>query len=339
MADVVTSAPVGNVSPGNITCDDVQKLNATMIADRMLERVRSNLKMAGMVDRYQFECGQETQIPYPTGNREPRKKYKTKPIEVSPSTFACKTVSLDCHIYDAMLIEDSTRLLNCYQDRSYIDALCNEAIYGIANSIEQSLMNAYAQACWTIDAKAEGINKDVMKQIRRVMAHMKTPISNLRMCLGIDAYTDLLCDDELVQASLYKCEGFDALGEGSFQKWLGIQVMESETVPTVDGCDQNLVFDPRAIVLSTLNLTGANTIQTKFGNFNSGDLGVAVANSSQNDLNLRVMMSYSHAHMGWILSWDMIYGVDVLVPEWLMNVQTTFEGVGKAAPEAGGMMM
>lgn len=134
-------------------------------------------------------------------------------------------------------------------------------------------------------------------------------VPNISMICSPEHYAKVLQVPELVRSDATG-DATGAVKTGYVGQIFGMAIYASQNVPAADGIDnaspantvtgelkQSLVFHKNALAFVT---RGLETV--------GGEFGVRSATVERDGIGMRVMMSYSHTEMRWIVSLDILYG-------------------------------
>lgn len=135
-------------------------------------------------------------------------------------------------------------------------------------------------------------------------------VPNINMICSPEHYAKVLQVSELVRSDATG-DATGAVKTGYVGQIFGMGIYASQNVPAADGIDntspdpvtqtgelkQSLVFHKNALAFVTRGLESVN-----------GEFGVRSATVERDGIGMRVMMSYSHTQMRWIVSLDILYG-------------------------------
>lgn len=127
-------------------------------------------------------------------------------------------------------------------------------------------------------------------------------VSPVHMILGTQHETEALKITELVQANT-SGNSPPPLTTGFINTIFGMNIFADQTVPTGSTTTdyQSVAFHRNAVTLVTRPLESPPT-----------DLGVRSAVVQRDGFGLRVIMSYDHLRLGWLVSLDILYGFKLL---------------------------
>lgn len=132
-------------------------------------------------------------------------------------------------------------------------------------------------------------------------------VPNISMVCSPEHYAKVLQVPELVRADATG-DATGAVKTGYVGQIFGMAIYASQNVPAVDGVaagsgtvtgelKQSLVFHKNSLAFVTRGLEAVNS-----------EFGVRSATVERDGVGMRVMMSYSHTEMRWIVSLDILYG-------------------------------
>ena len=157
---------------------------------------------------------------------------------------------------------------------------------------------------------------EIQKKLMILEFPMVSPagVPNISMVCSPEHYSKVLQVPELVRADATG-DAIGAVKTGYVGQIFGMAIYASQNVPAADGSapdgddtgterdvvvgelKQSLIFHKNALAFVTRGLESV-----------SGEFGVRSATVERDGIGMRVMMSYSHTEMRWIVSLDILYG-------------------------------
>jgi len=233
-------------------------------------------------------------------------------IEVQLPTANAISITLDTLKYTAFLAEDVPASMAIKDIR---EEFIVPYIGPIAEAVDDDIMTEFCSASSsdvaggaidrvasaTVGANA-AMDEDDVIAARKDLNTNKCPFMKRIIVLGTDHEADLLSSDLFVAAD--SSGSTEALVNANLGRKFGFDFYMSQNVPTADDTDstpQSLAFHRNAIALVTRPL------------LNPGDgLGVRSAVQSMDNVGIRVTAGYDIRWKGVVMSFDMLYGVQLL---------------------------
>ena len=233
-------------------------------------------------------------------------------IEVQLPTANAISITLDTLKYTAFLAEDVPATMSIKDIR---EEFIVPYIGPIAEAVDDDIMTEFCStsssdvASSAIDRVADGtvganaaLDEDDIVAARKDLNTNKCPFTGRVIVLGTDHEADLLKSALFVQAD--QSGSTEALVNANLGRKFGFDFYMSQNVPTADDTDstpQSLAFHRNAIALVTRPL-----LQPGEG------LGVRSAVQSMDNVGIRVTAGYDIRWKGVVMSFDMLYGVQLL---------------------------
>jgi hypothetical protein len=190
--------------------------------------------------------------------------------------------------------------------------LTRAAAIAIAEAIENDLFALYTAASASVGTAGTDVTPTVVAQARSVLVQNKVPASERKfLVLSPKDYAALLTSQNVAYA--YNYGGADAIQQGRVPTLYGMEIYESQLVPSPEHSNTtyNLALARDAMVLVTRPLPAPQAAVRS-----------AVVTDDESGLAFRMTLTYQNtpqpAH---ILNIDVLYGVAVLRPEFLVQVK------------------
>lgn len=284
---------------------------ATIIAQEALGALSRYSHMAALVSRDYDEQvashGEAVKI-YKRGSLAAQSKAAGSAITVAaPSSPSDVTVTLDQHKVVPFQIEDVARFLA----RPDLQAGYGEdAAIAISESVDDALLALATDAAVTTQTGAAGTapTKNTIIDTREALTIGKAPRSNRNLVLGATTETAFLKDVDLGDASK---SGFSLALLDQLPVVYGFRTAVNQGVTITAGTPNrtnNLAFHRDAIVLATRPLAAPPVS------------GIDVETISAHGFTIRVMSSYDHKAMAVLVTLDVLFGVKIVRPEWVVRV-------------------
>jgi len=186
-----------------------------------------------------------------------------------------------------------------------IDADLLNATDGLGLAVSASTVTTASQGALVLGDFA-GIQKQLM--INEVPMTSPAGVPNITMVMSPEHYASALLIPEVVTANQGGTNP-PPVRTGFIGKIFGMGLYASQNVPATDGLPapgtdelkNSVVFHRNALTLITRPLEQVNS-----------QFGVRSATVTKDGVGLRVMMSYSHVDLKWIVSVDILYGYKLL---------------------------
>ncbi|MFZ8812300.1 MAG: P22 phage major capsid protein family protein [Thermus aquaticus] len=191
--------------------------------------------------------------------------------------------------------------------------LTRAAAIALAEAIERDLFSLYTAAGSSVGTPGTNVTPEVVVEARQKLVENKVPASERKfLVLSPKDYAALLTAPNVAYALNYG--GADAIRQGQVPTIYGLEVYESQLVPVVSGTPPttyNLALARDALVLVTRPLPAPDA-----------NVRYAVVTDDESGLAFRMTLTYetrpAPAH---VLNVDLLYGVAVLRPEFLVQVR------------------
>lgn len=295
-----------NITGSTTTTEQVICAILPVMAARALEILRCNTPLAMLIstdwEDTPAQCGDTVKVPS-FAKSTPQKKLPNTPINIQPRSLACEEIVVNCHLYDAFLIEDTATIFACLSRPTLIDGFIEGSMIGIAEQVNTDIAAQYVNFANTVDGTG-GVADAELVEIQRVMDANKCPVTDRYGVMHEDARAELIVDPVFKEC----CERTnDPIINGTIGRHRGFDLYMSQLIPVVGGPPgviQNLFFHKRTIGMATRPLPSPG----------SGS-GIFTRSMSMDGIGVRVMSSYDHGCMGWLFTIDLLYGLKTLRPE------------------------
>lgn len=283
MATVTGAYGSGNVNIG-VTAGNT--FRPTVWSNEVLMFVKANLVLLPLVKHYDAEVqayGQAVQIPNVstiTANAKAQNTLVTLNYNIETST----TITINQHYESSFLLEDIEKIQSKYDLRSdYTQA----AAYAIASKIDNGIANAMTSAFTAYGAFGTALNDQLILFVNRYLDDAKAPQTNRSFVVTPQGKQEMLAIDKYIR--------YDAIGVGGDQNSiLNGQIGEIYGVKVY--MSQNLVQ-----VTSSPN-------QNNHLFFHQDSFAVAMQE------NPRTQASYKQEYLGWLVTVDVLWGMNSLRP-------------------------
>lgn len=219
------------------------------------------------------------------------------------------SVTLDQHWEVSFLIRDVAKAM---AKPGVLEGYVKNGVIALAEKIENKLASLYTGAGDTVTGT---FSKDKIREARKKLVDNKVPrIAPKYVYLDTDGYDTLLADTVIGKANEFG--NSSALVDGEVRKLFGFGIFESQNIVTSGSpaTYHSLAYVEEAMALVMRPLP------------NPGEgLGVrsAVVNDPETGLGMRVSYSWDGDHLGVQVTLDVLFGVGVLRPELLIDIQHT----------------
>lgn len=233
-------------------------------------------------------------------------------IEVDNLNARDLSITLDTLVYTAFLVEDRDEATSIKDLRT---EFLIPAMDPIAKKVDDDIMTEFtssassdvegnAVSAIAFDTVGDGadMNEDDIVDAREELNTSQCPPSGRMLVISSEHEADLLRTALFVQAD--QSGSADALTTGSLGFKFGFRIFHSQNVPDAgdtDSTPQSLAFHRNAIALVTRPLQAVPR-----------ELGAISAFRSLDDVALRVTSAYDIRYKGVTVSFDILYGVQLL---------------------------
>lgn len=280
----------------NITTSLVADTIPTIVAAEALQYLQANTVLAQLVNRdYEDEVasyGQTVKIPY-GGTLSVNDKAANTAITLQTPDDAVFTVTLNKHKEVSFLIED---IAKAFARPDWFAVYARDAMAVLAEQIDSDIAALYSGFSQTIDATA-GLSDTHFREARRLLNSAKAPLEQRFAVLHEDAEYELLGLEKATNRDYAETLGSKAAS--SFTgRFMGFDVFLDQKIAVATGQCKNLFFQRNAIVMANRPLPVAPAGQ-----------GVLQRVLNENNIAVRVTMSYDHDYLGAKFTVDTLYGV------------------------------
>lgn len=220
------------------------------------------------------------------------------------------SITLDNHWEVSFLIRDVAKAMS---RPKVLEGYVKNGTIALAEKIETLLAGLYDEAAQTTGSGS--FDKDSLADARKILVDAKVPRLAPKYFYGDStAYLALLKDAELTGASAFGSRS--ALVAGDVPQLFGFGIFESQNVVTTGSPATyhclGYVEEAMALVMRPLPSPGDG-------------LGVrsATVTDEESGLGMRVSYSWDKDHLGVQVTLDVLFGVGVLRPELLVDIQHT----------------
>ena len=203
--------------------------------------------------------------------------------------------------------------LAMYQTRAdLLQTVSRAAGIALAEAIESDLFALYTGAGASVGTAGANITTDTITLARRKLVENKLPaMATKNLVLSPKDYAALLNLPNVAQ--VYQFGGPEGIRAGRVPQLFGFDVYESQLTPVVAGTPPTtykLAFGEGALGLVTRVLPAP-----------AATVASAVVTDDESGLSFRMTLGYDQANKQHRLDLDILYGVAVLRPEWLVQVK------------------
>jgi hypothetical protein len=248
-----------------------------------------------------------------TGALTAKQKTPGSAIETQAPTATDVSVTLNQHWYISFLQEDITKML---QKPDMQASYADDAAIALAEKIEGVLLALHPSMTNTVTfdgTSATTIDASLML-MRSWFAKKKVPAATPKYAyLNTTVIDKLLAVDKY--ASIQYNDSKDALVEGAVKRLYGINIFESQLVPTSGSpvCYHNVAYTRNGLILATrpmpLDGNGMGARQRLFNDPNTG-------------ISLRLTESYDDDYLGVKMTMDVLFGVNILNNDFVVEVES-----------------
>jgi P22 coat protein - gene protein 5 len=277
----------------NISVADVDDSIPTLVAAEALGALYANVVIANVVNR-DFEneiaeVGQSIKVPF-LGSLTANDKAADTAITLNAPTDTAITLTLNKHKEVSFIIEDTARI---FARPDLLAGYAREAAQTLATKVETDLSALYSGFSQTINA-ASGLTEAHFREARRLLNAAKVSQANRWAILHEDAEAEALQIEKLINRDYASS---DVVPSGSLGTAFGFNIAMSQNITVATTC-KNLFLQRDAIIMAVRPLpTDGN------------GMGVKQTTMNENNLSMRVTMSYNPDYLGIQFTLDMLYGV------------------------------
>jgi len=220
------------------------------------------------------------------------------------------TVVLDKHKYTAFIVEDRDEATSI---KSLRDEFIIPAIDPISQQVDDDVCTEYHTGTDVASATVTGVasgtvglaadmTEDDIVEARRVLNTQQCPQGGRVLVLSTDHEANLLGRDLFQQAQ--QAGTTEALRDANIGRAFGFTVYMSQNIPSASDTDstaQSFAFTRNVLALVTRPLQSVPAA-----------LGAVTSVQSIDGIGVRVTTSYEHQAKGVVMSFDLLYGVNLL---------------------------
>lgn len=225
------------------------------------------------------------------------------------------TVTLDQHWEVTFLLRNVAQAM---AKPMVLDGYVKNGIIALAEKIENTLAALYAEAGDTVVVSG-AMDKDDIRSARHKLVQAKLPrLAPKYVYLGDDGYNDLLGDTTVADASKFGSRSPLITGDVP-QLWgFGIFETQNEVATGSPAVHHGLAYGEEAMALVMRPLPDPSALA-------GAQLGVrsAVVADEELGIGMRVLYSWDKDSLGIQVTLDALWGVGVLRPEHLIDIQHT----------------
>jgi len=225
------------------------------------------------------------------------------------------SVILDQHWETTFTIRDVARAM---ANQNVLNGYVNQGAMRLAEKVETKLAALYASAGDTVSGGASP-DKTHIRSARKKLVDNKVPkLAPKYAYLDTDFYDNLLADTTITKANEFGSR--EALISGNVRALYGVGIFETQNVQTSGSPStyHDLVYteDAMALVMRPLASLPGDVGQA---------LGVqtATVTDPESGLGMRVSYSWDKDKLGVQVTLDLLFGVGVIVPDFLIDIQHT----------------
>ncbi|MFT8358550.1 P22 phage major capsid protein family protein [Bifidobacterium aquikefiri] len=278
-------------------------------ANEALEILRNNIVLAPLVtkdtDVASFNQGDTLHIPYP-GTLVANDKVQNQPVTKQAVNPTDTVVKLDKHKEVTILLEDFAKAIaQPLVSQEYVKA----AVIALAEKVETDLFSLYSSFSGSLGTAGTDLDAAVLRAVNKKFTDNKVPRGNRHLIVSTKDSASLLGDESLQTFFSYNAARGDITNGLIAQDVYGLQLHESQLVPSVAGtptATDNLALDPGAIILASRALPMAPA---------GSGVSQAVVSDPQSGVTLRCTMGYDKDALGVQTTFDILYGVNKLRDE------------------------
>jgi len=219
------------------------------------------------------------------------------------------SITLDQHWEVSFLIRDIAKAMS---KPKVLEGYVKNGMIALAEKIENSIAGLYTEAGDTVTGT---FGKDKVREARKKLVDAKVPrLAPKYLYLDSDGYDTLLADTTIGDAASFGSRS--ALISGDIPQLYGFGIFESQNVST---SGSPATYHGLAYVEEAMAL-----VMRPLPNPGNG-LGVmsTVVTDEESGLGMRVSYSWDKDHLGVQVTLDTLFGVGVLRPELLIDIQHT----------------
>lgn len=283
MATTTGAYGSGNVNIG-ITAGNVFRPNVW--AKEVLMFVKANLVLVPLVRHYDSDVsssGQAINIPNLSTITANVKTQNTL-VTLNYNTETQTTISINQHYESSFLLEDIEKIQSQYDLRS---GYTESAAYAIAAKIDGGVAATMTAAFTAYGAFGTALNDALILAVNRYLDDAKAPADNRSFVVTPQGKQELLGIDKFVR--------YDALGIGGDQNSI-----KNGKIGSIYGLE---IFMSQNLVQLTTNPNQNNHLL-----FHKDAFAVAIQQQP------RTQSAYKQEYLGWLVTVDMLWGMNTLRP-------------------------
>ena len=275
-------------------------------AQEILANLRANIVLAKLVNRdYDAavsEYGKTINVPQPV-------ILGTQTMPVDPTTTTNLSLSTLPVNLDQWITSEPVTVSDIASIQSRPDIMAQittAASIAVCEKIESTLWATAAAAAYSVGTAGTDVVPVVLAKARQLLIQNKVPqLAQRYAVLSPKDYAAVLTSQNVSYALNYG--GADAIREGKVPTLYGLEIHESQLVPSVAGTPvttQNLVFarDYMTLVTRPLPLPEANVL-------------AAIVTDSETGLAFRMTLGYDQYKGASVFKIDVLFGTAILRPE------------------------
>jgi P22 coat protein - gene protein 5 len=271
-----------------------------------LEILRPNFQLAPRVTKdtevASFNVGQVLDVPF-AGTFVANDKVQGSPVTRQTPTGSKVQVTLNKHKEVTFLLEDFTRAIS---NPTTFQQYLKNTVDPLAQAVESDLFALYSSFTGSTGTTGTDLSASALRAVRKKFVDNKVAPGGRMLAVSTKDVAALQADSSLQSFFAYNDGRNGAVTQGTLPNIYGIELLESQLVPTVGSAPtstKNLAFDRGAIILASRHLPLAPenvpVVQT-------------VVQDPESGIVLRITMSYSADYLGVQVTLDVLYGVAVL---------------------------
>lgn len=281
----------------------------TIVAAETLGHLAASLSLAGAVARdWDDEVAEQgdTVTVGIRGALSANDKAAGSDVTVQDPTTTGVDVVLDKHKEVTFGDEDIARM---FTRPNLIQGYAQDAALVLLEQVEADLAALYAGFSQTIDASA-GLDEADFRNAQRLLNAAKAPQLNRWAHLHEDAFSEVMALDKVINSDYQGGAGVRAMQEGAAGFLYGFNIALNQNIVVATTC-KNIFHhrDAMALAVRPMRATERRNVEQVV--------------MSENDLSIRVTMSYNANALAEQMTVDMIYGVKELRDALGVTVSTT----------------
>lgn len=301
-----------------INRDQIDSFIPEKVATTAINKFTSYMNLAKTVNRdYENEVASEgdtVKVPK-YGSLSANEMSKTG--EVTPQNPADSEVSitLDQHWETTFIIKDVARAM---ANQNVMEGYVRQGAMRLAEKVEDKLAALYSSAGDTVSAGADPDKADIRSARKKLVDNKVPKLEPKYGYLSTDFYDNLLSDATLTKANEFGSR--ESLLSGDIRALYGVGIFETQNVQTSGSPStyHNLVYTKDAMALVMRPLSGLPQDV-------SAQLGVqsATVSDDESGVGMRALWSWDKDGLGVQVTLDVLFGVGILVPDFLIDIQHT----------------